>query len=310
MDVHLRALAARQADVVAAWQLLEAGATRGMVEHRLRERGWRVVHRGVYALTNAPLTKRQLWIAATLTTPDSVLSHASAGACWGFRPFEGPFETVTRPGSGGRRRWGGLLVCRSSTLDGDTTDHDGIAITTPERTLIDLAAHLGRRQTAKGLREALRLRTTAAQRLLSALARYPRRRGTPLLAELARRYQGLPYHRTRSDAESRALELLHDAGVEPPQVNVRIAGEEADLVWLQGRLIIEIDGPQYHRFPDEDARKQHLWEGAGFAVRRIGSDLVYEQPAALIALARGEGPGDSPAGPRRDERPVDPPIGG
>jgi hypothetical protein len=79
-----------------------------MIDHRVRQRGWRVVHPGVYALTNAPLTRRQLWIAATLTTPDSVLSHASAAACWGIRPFEGSFETVTRPGSGVH---GGWAVC-------------------------------------------------------------------------------------------------------------------------------------------------------------------------------------------------------
>ena len=108
MDVHLRALAAGQYDILAAWQLMAAGATRRMIDHRVETHGWRVVHRGVYALTNAPLTQHQRWIAAALTTPDSVLSHASAGACWGFRPFEASFETITCPGSGGRRRQTGL----------------------------------------------------------------------------------------------------------------------------------------------------------------------------------------------------------
>jgi very-short-patch-repair endonuclease len=286
MDVRLRDLAAGQADVVACWQLLAAGWTPRMVDRRLRDRGWRAVHSGVHALTSAPLTRRQRWIAATLTTPDSVLSYASAGACWGFRPFEATFETVTRPGSGGRRRLGGVLVFRSKTLDGDTTWHDGIRITTAARTLIDLALHVDARATRRAFREAIRLKATTTERLLAILSRHRGRPGTRLIADLVAHYSSVPYPRTRSDAESRALELLLDAGVQAPRANRSVAGEEADLVWPERRLIIEIDGPQYHRFPDEDARKQRLWEAAGYTVRRIGSQAIYDQPAKLIALAR------------------------
>ena len=289
MDVRVRELAAAQADIVAAWQLLAAGWTRRMVQHRV-QRDWRVVHRGVYALTNAALTRRQLWIAATLTTPDSLLSQASAGACWGFRPFEASFETITRPGSGGPQRLGKLLVSRSRTLNGNVTFHHGIRITTAARTLIDLAPHLDDRATRKAFREALRLKVTSREQVLATLSHHDRRRGTRLLGELATLHSTLAYHRTRSDAEGRALEVLHDVGVERPRVNTRIAGEEADLAWPEQMLIIEIDGPQYHQFPAEDARKQRLWEAAGYTVRRIGSDVVYEQPARLIALARGEWP--------------------
>src|SRR5438094_6824235 len=109
MNVHLQELAAKQYDVVARWQLLAAGWTDWMVVHRVRTHGWRVIHRGVYAVNSAPLTRRQLWIAATLTSPNSFLSHASAGACWGLRPWQGGFETITRPGSGGPKRVGGVL---------------------------------------------------------------------------------------------------------------------------------------------------------------------------------------------------------
>jgi very-short-patch-repair endonuclease len=286
MDVRLRELAAAQADVVAVWQHAAAGATRAMVDHRLQEHGWRAVHPGVYALTQAPLTRRQRWIAATLTTPDSVLSHASAGACWGFRPFDGAFETVTRPGGGGPRRLGGVLACRSSTIAADTTLHDGIRITIAARTLIDLAAQIDAKAAKRAYREALRLNVMTRNDLLTALSRHRGRRGTGLLRDQMTRYARLPYDRARSDAESRALELLHDAGVEPPRVNIRIAGEEADLVWPRRRLVVEIDGPQYHRFPGEDARKQGVWEAAGYTVRRVTSDRVYGDPAALLAAAK------------------------
>src|SRR4051812_4633467 len=220
MDV--RALAAAQVDIVAGWQLRAAGWSRWAIEHRVMNHGWRVVHPGVYVLTQAPLTRHQSWMAATLSAPGTALGAASAGACWGFRPWEGVFEGVVRQGSGGPRRLGGLVVMRTSLME--TTTHNGIPITTPERTLIDLAAHLPARAIAKATREAIRLRTTTAPSLLDALLKHRGRRGTKQLRELAERYKELRIARARSDAESRALELLGPG----PQLNVRVAGEEAD----------------------------------------------------------------------------------
>ena len=72
------------------------------------------------------------------------------------------------------------------------------------------------------------------------LARHRNRPGTHLLRELATRYADIPYART----------------------------------WPERRLIVEIDGPQYHQFAEEDARKQRVWEAAGYTVRRIRSDVV------------------------------------
>ncbi len=137
----------------------------------------------------------------------------------------------------------------------------------------------------KAFRESLRLRTTTARAIAATLGRQRGRRGTRFLWELTDRYSSLPYSHCRSDAEARALEVLHDAGIRPDKVNRRVAGEEADLIWVTRRRIIEIDGPQYHQFRDEDLRKQARWEGAGYSVSRIPSGEVFDNPGALIALA-------------------------
>lgn len=272
--------------MVAAWQLLAVGWTRRMIRHRLETHGWRTIHAGVYVLSAAPPRTRQRRIAATLTTADSVLSHASAAACWGFRRTEPRASFVTRPGTGGRRRYGRLIVCMSSTLRGDVTRHDGVAVTTGARTLIDVAPYLSETAGARAFREALRLGATTMPLLEGALDRHGNRRGTRQLRLLAQRYGAVPYARTRSDAEALALELLHDDGNAPVHVNVRIGGEEADMVWPEERRIVEIDGPQYHRFRREDARKERAWQRAGYTVRRLPSDAVYERPEELLRLAR------------------------
>lgn len=285
MDVHLRRLAAAQADVVAAWQLMAHGWTRKAIRHHARRAGWRIVHPGVYALTHAPLTGLQRWMAAALTAPDTYLSHLSAANCWRFHMTDAALETVTRIGSGGPRRLGGVLVRRSNQLSSETTLCREIPITAPARTLIDIAAALPERAIGRAFREAARLEVLTARDLAKALRRHRGRRGTRVLWDLTERYSSLPYRRTRSNAEARALEILHDASVSSPKVNLRVAREEADLVWPDRHVIIEIDGRQFHRFSDEDMRKQSIWEAAGYVVRRISSDAVYADPDALIALA-------------------------
>ena len=70
-----------------------------------------------------------------------------------------------------------------------------------------------------------------------------------------------------------------------PRLNVRIAGEEADLTWAALRMIVEIDGEPFHQDVGEDARKQGRWEAAGWSVARIPAEDVYERPGRLLSLA-------------------------
>jgi hypothetical protein len=106
-----------------------------------------------------------------------------------------------------------------------------------------------------------------------------------MLLQAITRYTGLPLERARSGAEVRALEILQAAGYAVPRLNVRVAGEEADLSWAAQRALIEVDGGPFHLDAGEDARKQERWERAGWTVRRVSSDDVYDTPERLIALA-------------------------
>ncbi|MCW3000678.1 MAG: hypothetical protein JWN65_4227 [Solirubrobacterales bacterium] len=293
IDARLRELASRQQDVVATWQLTAVGWTEARVAHNMA--GYRRLHDGVHLVSHAPPGPWQLWWAATLTTPDTTLSHTSAGASYGVWPDPGRVHTVTRPGSGGPTRIGDLLVMRSSTLGTEDIAYDrGLRRTTIERTLIDLAPRLSDRRLRKLLREALRLGLTTAPAVLRALRRHRGRRGVAKLRVLADRYVRLPIARCKSDAEAMALELLDGAGRPIPQVNVLVAGEEADQFFADLGRIIEIDGPGYHRLKDDDARKTAAWRAAGIRVDRIASGDVFDHPERYLALA----PPRSPPGRR------------
>ena len=289
-------LARAQFNRVSRAQLRALGFSEDGIDHRVSVGRLVVVEPGVYAM--APVLDRDgwgRWKGATLTAPGSVLSHTSAGAAWGFWTPRRPFETVTRPGSGGRRRHGGVLVCRSRTLQGEVTELRGIPITSPARTLTDLAASVSDRPLARVVREAVRLKRTSLSEIGDALGRHRGRRGTHRLAAAIAAYAGLPLERARSGAEVRALEILRDAEVPLPRLNARIAGEEADLSWRSRRLIIEIDGGPFHLDVGEDARKEAAWRGAGWRVVRIPAGDVYDRPRRLLELA----PRPSARGPSR-----------
>ena len=269
-------------------QLFALGMSEMAIEHRLRAGRLTRVEEGVFAV--APVNEDDdwgRWMGATLTAPESLLSNASAAAAFGFWDLPRQFEIVTRPGSGGPRRLGGVLVYRSLTLKGESDLLRGVPITRIERTLLDLAAGGGvsDRALARALREAIRNTRLTLPALGDALGGYRGRRGSRRLARCAARYAGLPLERARSGAEIRAMEVLRAAGQPLPRLNIRIAGEEADLSWASRRLIIEVDGGPFHLDVGEDARKQAIWERAGWTVRRLPSDDVYRHPQALLALA-------------------------
>jgi hypothetical protein len=96
-------------------------------------------------------------MAVVLSLGDaSVLSHGSAAALWGLRPpAAGPIH-ATVPGESGRRRREGITIHRSVAVE--STVHDGIPVTTIERTLLDLAATLPRRPLERAIDRAVERR--------------------------------------------------------------------------------------------------------------------------------------------------------
>lgn len=233
---------------------------------------------------HAPISREQRRWAAVLTAPKSFLAFASAGDAYEIRPWEGTYEIVVRPGSSGPKRFGDVLVFRSTALAGNTRTLRGLPITTPERTIVDLAAVTRGWRADKMVREAVRLGHTTMPRLHRHLWAARGRRGVAGLRAYVERFSSLPFSRCKSDAEAMGLQVLAEAQRPIPDVNVHIAQEEADFSWPERRLIIEIDGPQFHLFAEEDARKMAIWRGAGWKVRRIPSGRVFDAPHELIAL--------------------------
>jgi hypothetical protein len=271
-----------QHGVAAVWQLLAAGVSVDAARHWTATR--RRMHDGVHLDGYGPPTPTQRWWAAAVSAPTRRVSHRSAATAYGFDDWRGREVFVTGRGNGGPIRRDGLVVFRSLTIDRHATTLDGLPITTPARTLIDLCPIFDEKRLGRAVREALRLGCVTCAELQIALLTAPARKRPQRLVALTREYAPLPINRTRSDPEAYALALFAAAGVEPPRVNVRVNGEEADFWWPRHKLVLELDGRQFHQFPAEDARKAARWSAAGQTVEHFPSAAVYTRARDLLAL--------------------------
>jgi very-short-patch-repair endonuclease len=254
--VGLRALRALSLDGKAIARLVADGTL-----HRL--------HLGVYAVGHRKLTQQGRWLAAVLACGEgAALSHRAAAAALDLAPLvAGPID-VTAPGRRGRAD-PRIRPHRSRLDPRDVMTRDGIPMTKPARTLLDLAeivspAHLERavdRALARGPHD----------EILSLVARSPGRKGHKRL-RTALHTAAPDLDRTRSELEIRMRRLIETAGLPPPELNVEIAGYEVDMLWRDRGLVVELDGFAYHNGPqafEADRRRTADLQSAGLDVRRF-----------------------------------------
>jgi very-short-patch-repair endonuclease len=161
----------------------------------------------------------------------------------------------------------------------------GIPTTTPIRTLLDLAETAPDRELERALDEAIVQKLAPRASLLAALQDAAGRRGAPRLSALLKRND--PPALTRSEGEERALALIRAAGLESPEVNVRVRGHLVDFLWRRRRLIVELDGYRTHssRSAFERYRRRDAeLAAAGYQVIRVTWRQVSEEPYSVIAL--------------------------
>ena len=270
----IAALATAQHGIVARWQLRALGLSNTAISRSARTGRLHRLHHGVYAVGHSVLTREGRWMAAVLAAgTDAVLSHTTAGSAWIIRPLGAGAIHVTIPGDGGRKRRPGIRIHRSRTLTpADTTTHRGIPITTPIRTIIDLASTLPPLPLEQALDQADR-------RGLIDFAELKTRPIPRSLQAILARYTGPTF--TRSELEDRFYALCDDHGLPRPISNTIIEGEEVDFAWRKPRLIVEVDGYGYHRSPtrfENDRERDVMLTLAGWTVMRFTWTQVTTRP--------------------------------
>lgn len=278
---------------------MSSKAIRGLIE-----RGWlHQIYRGVYVVGYRRIGRKGRWMAAVLACgPDAVLSHRAAGCLHGFLlPSLNRIE-VTRP-RGSRARLAGIACHESDLAADETTELDGIPVTSVFRTLFDLAGDLGPRQFERAWKEVEVKRLTDRVPMAVLLDRHRGKRGSAALRRLVLSKQ--PIAVTRSEFEERFLVVLDATDLPRPHFNVtrHLRGQffEFDCLWEPQRLIAELDGGEVHNTDhafQADRKRDRILLAEGYRTTRITWEQLRDEPAEVVAdLREALKPAQSPHPP-------------
>jgi very-short-patch-repair endonuclease len=289
LDRAAARVAGRQFGVISTAQLAACGLSHNRIGQRVKAGQLQRLWRGVYAFGHRKLTRQGHLIAAVLACgPNAVVSHLAAAVEWELLTFGARAIDVTVPAGGTRAERPGIrLHCTRSLDPDDVTCKDGIPMTTPAKTLIDLDAVVSARLLERAFEQAQIRRLLPAGALEAAIERAHGRRTRILRALIARERRARTV--TRSELEERFLALIRCDGLPEPEVNARLAGYEVDFLWRGRRRVIEVDGHAYHstrQAASRDRRKDDDLEAAGYRVTRFTADQILHDPSDTLERTR------------------------
>ncbi|MCB0864709.1 MAG: type IV toxin-antitoxin system AbiEi family antitoxin domain-containing protein [Solirubrobacterales bacterium] len=288
VDRRIAGIAGAQHGVISLRQLIELGLSRRAVSHRVEAGRLHRVHRGVFAVGHRLLTPSGWRMAAVLACgPGAVLSHRAAGAEWAMLRWSGRDEVlVPSP----RRARSGLIVRSANLPPDEVTVENDIPITTPVRTLLDLASVLAPDQLLKAVNEVHEQRRLwGAISLEAMIERHRGERGVRRLRSmLAEAGYGIP-QRELEEAFSR---FVAERCLPRPELQgvVRVDGRyfKGDAVWRSQRLIVELHSAGHHGTAPKitrDATRDRLLLIAGWTVVHVTWAQLHD-PREVRALER------------------------
>jgi len=229
-------------------------------------------------------------MAAVLAAGEgAVLSHRSAGRLWGILPPGGGWIDVTR--ARGELERQGIAGHRSRLRDDEWLVRDGIPVTSPFRTVFDLAAVLKLRELERAWHEAevRGLRDRVSLPML--LERYPGRRGSRNLRALLESSEPVGF--TRNDFEEAFVAFVDSFGLRRPRMNgplsLRGRNFEIDAMWADERLAVELDSRAVHgtnRNFESDKQRDRILLAEGWRTMRVTWRQLQDEPDEVAADLR------------------------
>ncbi len=204
--------------------------------------------------------------------PKTWISHETAGAIIGFETLDIqlPYDLTVRRGDLFRRP--GVRLHTATVLEpADVTMRHGLPITSPIRTLIDLAPRLGNKRLTQILDGALRDRLFTETALIERIARL-RSQGKYALPRLLAVIDGAePSRGGHSWLERRYLELAAARGLPRPTVQAVVGRVDGRTIRVDCRypgtpVVVELLGYRWHRTRaqlqrDTDRMNQMILDG-------------------------------------------------
>lgn len=288
-DIVVGEFADRQHGVVSRAQLLAAGLSRGAIARGVESRRLRPVFRGVYAVGHVALRREGCWMAALLACgSNAVLSHRTAALIWGLLAGPAvPVDVITTSSKG--RKHAGISTHRIRLDAFDAVVIDDLCVTTPSRTIVDLAGTLSGRALRDVVERAQDVRRFDPEDLRAAMARATRRPGARRLEDLLA-LMAPDEDRARSHLERMFTTLTRRARLPRPAPNQEVGGLSRDFVWSDQRLVAETDGYRYHSSRSakrRDNRRDRQLTALGWRPVRFTYEEIAFEPAEVARELEG-----------------------
>lgn len=270
-------------------QLYALGIRDGAIRFRLRSGALHRTHRNVYGVGHRRDDLLAGWHAAVLTSGDGAcLSHRAGAAHLGIRAADGGPIEITVPGQ--RRPREGIRTIRRSLPPDEVTVIDGLPVTTPCRTLFDLAGVLPERLFRRAVKEVEVQRLDDRLSLADLIRRHPRPPGAKaikgVITSSAPAATVIP-----SDGEDRFMELVEGASLATPshRYGIALADEwvEVDFAWPALRVAVEVDSSLHETqiaLEVDRARDQALMADGWRVFRVTWHQLRYHPQRVLRSL--------------------------
>lgn len=220
----------------------------------------------------------------------AVISHFSAAIMWGMLT-----ETQVRhdqkdhrlhvSSTQGRSRPPRIRIHRVKPIyNKDRHTIDGVPVTSPARTLLDIASDPKTKLLGPAVNEGRIKRLVTNDSLQAVINRYPNMAGIQALAA-----QLVDSSYSRSKAETLMKQLLETHNLPPAKQNQPLLGHEVDFIWPEHDLILEVNGFVFHssrhKF-DKDNSKVADLRLAGYDVIEVGWPQITKQPDLVSRLVR------------------------
>ncbi len=233
---------------------------------------------GVYARPGIESDPRTWMYASQLWDPTTVVTHEAAASLT-FWPGL-PVRVVSLASSRRVRR--AMLRLSARRIDPEfVVIRQGLRCAAPALTAIDLTDRMG----GDAIDVALRSRQVTVDGLKEALAAHPDRVGNGVRRVLLDESRSNPW----SPLERRAHRLLRAAGITGWQGNypLVVAGRTLwlDIAFPRQRLVIEIDGREFHEGAEifeTDRWRQNALVAAGWRVLRFTARMIDDTPQTVI----------------------------
>lgn len=291
-DLEAWRLAGRQAGYLTLRQALACGVTKATIRANLRSGLWTSVKPGVYLVAGHRQTVRGR-IAAACAALGAVASHESAAELHGIPHVRRGMAVVTVP-IRTTNRFPQVVVHQSTDLTARyVTEIDRIPVTTPVRTVIDLAVSIPRRRLGRIIDRCVVAGLFSVDHLaetVGALSRQGKKGFANLHALLEERTSG--FVPTESELEDDVLERLRAWGLPEPVKQYPLPWRSpkrgrVDFAYPKAKLIVEVDGRAWHLAVDafdEDRMRDNHAQLAGWRVIRVTHRMLEHRPGEVRRL--------------------------